>query len=231
MTEGELIMKTKRNFWGILPIMLLIVTCFTFELYTEKKQDKVKQPVQASLGSIEDLAPRYTDYNCNIYHDDIKQQIPDNYLIKKNVDFEMESVNDSLYYAAAYNLKTLGFNVTGVQVKKSMKDIEPKLMDAAVRLNTKKTNSTCYCGTLEQLKMRLCNGRPIIVMIPDMNSIKQAVNVVGYDKDNIYLLDSQFDAGRSQDYNRKIIIEEFKSCWSDNNGMGEYVTIDIRKEN
>lgn len=91
-----------------------------------------------------------------------------------------------------------------------------------------------YHGNIDTLKQRLIEGHPIIVFIRIPKDTHYAV-VIGYDEQNIYLVDSlkeNANVSNSQ-YNRVLLNEEFVNVWKSKTLLPNniYIVVKTQKDN
>ena len=149
--------------------------------------------------------------------DTINVQFQDSYFLKKSSYFEKQDKNQCGGYSSAYVLRYLGEDIKG---KDAYDNLGRKLSNGYVLpqaltdlFSSYGYHSRLYRGDLEQLKMRLSQGNPIIILIGDKFNWQHYVTVVGYDKDSIYFYDSNKDTDNSKGYNRIMSSTEFIDLW------------------
>lgn len=149
--------------------------------------------------------------------DNIKIEFSKKYIIPNKSYFEKQKRSQCGGYSSAYVLRFLGEKVKGEEIYSSM---NYKLSNGYVlpqaliqTFDKYDVSAELYSGTLDTLKTRLANGIPIIVIIGDGFKWQHYVTVTGYDENNIYLYDSNFENETSKSYNRTISNSEFINTW------------------
>ncbi len=148
--------------------------------------------------------------------DHIEVKYPDELLIKKQSYFEIQGLNQCAGYSSAYLLRHLDQDISGSEVyeKLDYKFSNGYVLPQAIIKTLKEYDLEIilYKGNLEQLKTRLNNKKPIVVLIGDSYRWQHYVSVVGYDKDNIYLYDSLYEDS-PKSYNRVMDNDKFLDYW------------------
>lgn len=141
----------------------------------------------------------------------------DTYFVKSKSYFEKQAKGQCAGFSSAYVLRTLGEEISGsenyerLDHKFSNGYVMPQaIIDIFLEYGHK---AEMLRGDLEQLKTRLNERKPIIVLIGHFTSWQHYVTVVGYDEDNIFLYDSNMDTDNTNGYNRTMTNAEFVSQW------------------
>lgn len=149
---------------------------------------------------------------------DIKEiEYSDTYFVDSKSYFEKQKRGQCAGFSSAYVLRVLGEEVSG---SKNYERLDHKFSNgyvvpqALIEIFEEYGHEVeMFHGDLEQLKTRLNQGNPIIVLIGHFVSWQHYVTVVGYDEDNIFLYDSNMDTDNSHGYNRTMSNAEFVSQW------------------
>ena len=183
----------------------------------EKKKSKVKIALAVMLSIVIAFAGIFTA--SRVYRISVT---PEEYMIKTENYFDYQSHLECSGYASAYALRSLGEDVTGLELYESFtdKNEDGTLAPIFLRKNLIKMGYKCSLrfGTVEDLKYEVSRGTPVVVLIrwnSYQDSILHYVPVVGYDEKFIYVADSMRDKvnADNEHYNRKIEIEYFKELW------------------
>ncbi len=134
-------------------------------------------------------------------------------------------------YASAYLMRNLGEEVDGeglyIEFKRQF-----GFVSANGIVNVFKGHgyrAKAYHGNVGTLKQRLIEGQPIIVFIRISNDTHYAV-VVGYDEQNIYMVDSLEKNANVLDerYNRAIKTKEFETVWKNGTILPDNIYIVVK---
>lgn len=160
------------------------------------------------------------------------------YMITTDNYFDYQRHYECSGYAPAYALRSLGVQVTGLELYYSYGNKNP---DGTLDVNPLVENlrelgyqSSFHVGTLTDLKYAVKKGTPVVVVIQvDLDRpYLHYVPVVGYDKDYIYVAESldYMVTGETEHYNRKIEIETFKKLWNNkiNSAGNIYITVGVK---
>lgn len=141
----------------------------------------------------------------------------DTYFVDSKSYFEKQKRGQCAGFSSAYVLRALGEEISG---SKNYEGLDHKFSNgyvmpqALIEIFEEYGHEVgMFRGDLEQLKTRLNQGKPIIVLIGHFISWQHYVTVVGYDEDNIFLYDSNMDTDNSRGYNRTMSNAEFVSQW------------------
>jgi len=150
-------------------------------------------------------------------NDTIAIEFSDTYFVESKSYFEKQERGQCAGFSSAYVLRILGEEISGsVNYERLGHKFDNGYVMPQALLDIFKEydyNAEMLRGDLEQLKTRLNQGNPIIVLIGHFVSWQHYVTVVGYDEDNIYLYDSNMDTNNSNGYNRTMTNAEFVSQW------------------
>ena len=166
---------------------------------------------------------------CNFSYLRLRISTPNQFFIKTENHFEIQSGNACSGYAAAYVFRHLGVDAKGEEI---YQDIPGKNTDGTVTperltwyLNKKGYKADLCYGSLLQLKNAVSKGIPVIVFVrvSGDSSDYHYLSVTGYDDEYIYVAESlgYMVNNKENYYNRKIKTEEFKKMWK----------TDIRRKN
>lgn len=149
------------------------------------------------------------------------------YLVESKSYFEKQERGQCAGFSSAYVLRILGEEISGSEIYKRLGHkfsngyVMPQaLIDIFAEYGH---DVEMLRGDLEQVKTRLNQGIPIIVLIGHFVSWQHYVTVVGYDEDNIFLYDSNRDTDNSNGYNRTMTNTEFVSQWENEIPLFEQV--------
>ena len=149
--------------------------------------------------------------------DTIEIEYSDTYFVEAKSYFEKQERGQCAGFSSAYVLRILGEEISGNENYERLghKFANGYVMPQALLDIFKEYDYSAEIlrGDLEQLKTRLNQGNPIIVLIGHFVSWQHYVTVIGYDEDNIYLYDSNMDIDNSNGYNRTMTNAEFVSQW------------------
>lgn len=159
--------------------------------------------------------------------DNIEIQYSDTYFVTKHSYFEKQEKSQCGGYSSAYVLRCLGEDITG---KSCYDQLGYKFSNGYV-LPQALTEmfaqydyaATIYRGDLDSLKTRLRQGNPLIVLVGKSYHWQHYITVVGYDKDNVYIYDSNNDIDNSKGYNRALSYADFMAIWE--NGIPFFAKI------
>ena len=143
------------------------------------------------------------------------------YLLKEPNRMDFQKTTECSGFSTAYVLRSFGIEIKGNDVYAK---IEHKMKNGAVLPGMLKRAIQGYGfnvkykkGSLDSLKVDLCEGNRIIVLIKtrrDKNWLHY-VSVVGYDEENIFIAESlnYLVNCEEQYYNRKLTNQEFLKFW------------------
>ncbi|WP_332645868.1 cysteine peptidase family C39 domain-containing protein [Lysinibacillus sp. 54212] len=175
-----------------------------------------------------------------------KRDYPSNYLIKRNNRIDSQNNRECAAFSTAYVLRHFGMDAEGEELytnfpsKTRAGNVYPKGIRTVLRKKGFKTNY--YKGNIDTLKYEVSKGTPVIAFIKvhkDRNDL-HFVPVVGYDKEYIYLSESLREMvncnGDSNNYNRKVPINEFRELWNVKNikilfYSYTYITVESHRAN
>jgi len=163
--------------------------------------------------------------------------IPLRYAIDYEGMFEKQGRNQCSAFSTAYILRFFGKDIEGARVYQEIKykiPVSGYVLPKGIIAYLKESglNPHIYTGTLDNLKIRLTDGNPIIVLVGKNIRWQHYMTLIGFDseKKELYF----FDSGRNQDENgelpgnRTMTEEYFLSMW--NNGLPVfnrvYITIE-----
>ena len=144
------------------------------------------------------------------------------FLIERPVRIDFQSKEDCAGYSVAYLLRFIGIEANGAELYEKIpnryqkdyvfpKGIVRLLQNYGIKIKYK-------VGNLNSLKNEVAKGNPVIIMIRSRigQSYFHFVNVVGYDKNYIYIADSFKDFANCEYsvYNRKIDTKTFMKLWN-----------------
>lgn len=149
--------------------------------------------------------------------DRIDATFPEEFFVEKKSYFEKQGKGQCGGYSSAYVLRCLGKDISGSANYEQLghKFANGYIMPQALLdvFHDYGYKAKLYRGELEQLKARLAEGTPIIVLFGDGIKWQHYVTVVGYDKNGIYLYDSNKGTDNLQRYNRTLKSSEFVKQW------------------
>lgn len=145
-----------------------------------------------------------------------------NFLITKPNFSEKQGKVECSGYSSAYVYRHLGKEVTGRQLYQEMPCKTRKGLvycRGIVRLAKRYGFSAKFhIGNLTALKNTIAKGVPVIAMVRTKihSRALHFIAVVGYDEENIYVVDSVASSrnATNEHYNRVIPIKEFKKLWN-----------------
>ena len=156
-----------------------------------------------------------------------KYDCPDAYQVAKKSYFEKQGKNQCAGFSSAYLLRVLGVEMTGEEAYTALGH---KLKNGYVLpqgildlLQKNGVSVKLYHGDLEQLKAQVAKGIPVIVLIGNALRWQHYVTVVGYNRENIYLYDTEKEPDNTKGYNRVLSNAEFLSRWNNRLPMFERV--------
>ena len=146
----------------------------------------------------------------------------EHFLITKPNHSEKQGKVECSAYASAYVFRHLGKNVTGAELYQEMPCKAPNgyvFCRGIVKLARKYGfYARFHIGNLTALKNTVANGVPVIVMVHSNihSNVFHYITVVGYDKENIYAVDSakKVQNFKKEHFNRIIPINEFNKLWN-----------------
>lgn len=153
------------------------------------------------------------------YHRKLKKET---FLITKPNRYETQGNVECSAFASAYVYRHFGKRADGMTLYKEMPCKSRKgyvYCRGIVRLAKKYGFKAKFCtGNLNALKNTIANGNPVIVMV--RSGIKSRnlhyITIVGYDKENLYAVDSAASLRNVNEahYNRVIPVSQFKKLWN-----------------
>jgi len=152
----------------------------------------------------------------------VKKLEQEHFIITKPNHSEKQGKVECSAYALAYVFRHLGKNVTGQQLYQEMPCKAPNgyvFCRGIVNLARKYGfHARFHIGNLTALKNTIAKGVPAIVMVHSNahSNTFHYIALVGYDKENIYAIDSarKVQNSSNEHYNRIIPINEFKKLWN-----------------
>lgn len=159
---------------------------------------------------------------------------PETYMIREKNYFDYQSGLECAAFSSAYILRHFGEKADGVEL---FKNFPGKVSDGGVSpygivkfFQSRGYKAEFKCnGTIEELKMEVSKGIPVIVFIRvnEQELGTHYIPLVGYDKDYFYFAESLPYMANYKDeedlpYNRKIEISEFKKLWYNIDGRWNY---------
>lgn len=147
---------------------------------------------------------------------------PKGYLIEVPNYFEQQGTNQCGGFASAFVMRHFGQDCLGEDVygqlnyKLSSGYVLPQaILDYFAG---QKYQVTLYQSSLSQLKTRVAQGNPVIILMGQGGSWQHYAVVVGYDDENVYLFDSlKQTVDNNPYYNRSMPSTYFGELW--NNGI------------
>ncbi len=148
----------------------------------------------------------------------IAQTIPESFFITNSTYIDYQEKDDCSAYSTAYVLRYLGKDVSGKEIYPQMKRFFGLMTIRSINKVIEKHGykARSYHGSIDTLKQRIAQDKPVICYIKN-NDDTHYVVAVGYDSENIYLVDSikeNENVLNSDLYNRKVGIKEFKQLWT-----------------
>ena len=148
-------------------------------------------------------------------------EYPESFLPIADNLHEVQGTNQCAGYSAAFLLRHYGYDNTlgadayaQMDYKLSTGYVLPQAIVDYLTENGLQTR--LVTSSLEQLKAHVSSGNPIIVLIGSGRHWQHYVTVIGYDSDNIYLVDTLKEPS-TDPYNRTMTHSEFTTQW--NNGI------------
>lgn len=165
--------------------------------------------------------------------DTVKREYENTYNVKTCSYFEKQGKSQCGGFSSAYILRCLGTKINGnenyeqLSHKFSNGYVMPQaLLDVFKKYKYK---PTLYHGSFEQLKTRLNQGNPIIILIGSGTKWQHYVTVVGYDENNVYLYDSNKNTDNSKGYNRILKNSDFLTQWQNKIPLFENIYFVVTK--
>lgn len=152
---------------------------------------------------------------------------PSEFMIVDDNYFDYQKHYECSGYSSAYVLRSLGEDVTGLELHGSFtgKNPDGSLGPIGLRKNLNAAGYRCsiLSGSLEDLKYRVSRGTPVIALIR-VNTFQpylHYVPVVGYDDEYIYVAESlkNLANAENENYNRAIEVEDFLELWKTSNSL------------
>ena len=143
--------------------------------------------------------------------------VPESFFISNGTHIDFQESGDCSAYATAYALRCLGKDVSGKDLYPQMKRFLGLMTVQSVKKTIEKQGFQAqgYSGSVDKLKQRIAQDKPVICYVTDKEDSHYAV-AVGFDSDYIYLADSIKENTNVENptfYNRKVTIAEFKNIW------------------
>ena len=183
--------------YGVFIVVLVFITILNFSLnfLGLKFKDVFSQPLPQK--------------------DKITIDYPKEFFVKGKSFFEKQRKNQCGGYSSAYVLRYFGKDVNG---KVNYDNLNHKFANGYVMpigitesFNKQNIEISLYKGNIDTLKTRLFKANaPTIVLIGNKWHWQHYVTVTGYDKNNIYIYDSNKDTDNSKGYNRIMTTEKFQ---------------------
>ncbi len=143
------------------------------------------------------------------------------YLITSSNHIEIQGFNQCAGFSSAYLMRHYGKDVTGDMIYKNMPHLDNGtiLPKHVVRLlRNEGFDAGYFRGSIDTLKALVEKGDPVIVFIRSSldSDILHFVNVVGFDEENIFIVDSLENNINepSEHYNRKVSLADFRKIWN-----------------
>lgn len=154
--------------------------------------------------------------------DTISSDFPENYLIETPNSFEQQGTNQCGGFASAFVMRHFRQDCSGEDI---YNQLDYKLSSGYVLpqaildyFTGHQYQITLYQSNLSQLKTRVAQGDPVIILMGQGGSWQHYAVVVGYDEENIYLFDSlKQTVEDNPNYNRSMTTAYFEKLW--NNGI------------
>ncbi|HAX73201.1 MAG TPA: hypothetical protein DCY20_06730 [Firmicutes bacterium] len=158
--------------------------------------------------------------------DDIDTRLASQLIIEEENSFETQVHNECSAFSSAYVLRHFGESITGMTLYESLNFKLP--LSGYVLPNGILSyfheldyDITMFSGTLNQLKMRLGAGVPIIVLVGEGVNWQHYMTLIGYNTDlkELYFFDSlrKEDENAELPGNRTLTEDYFLSMWD--NGL------------
>ena len=157
--------------------------------------------------------------------DKIRIDYPSSYVIKQKNFCEIQKNFECAGFSSAYILRHFNIQTSGLMEYNKIKYktfsglVFPKgILKLFEKYNFK---ATFYRGNIQQLKMRISNGVPVIALIKflENKNYLHYISVIGYDDENLYLaesLEELINSKETTNYNRIIKIDDFIKLWDIN---------------
>lgn len=198
--------KSRKPIKKILINLLLITIAFTFVL-------KVLLTMSGLGLSLSDIYSQSLPRN-----DKIEIKYESSYFVSEKSYFEKQGKSQCGGFSSAYIMRVLGKEITGDKCYSQLKYkfsngyvLPQALLDI---LKNNEIEARLFRGNLATLKTRLNENKPIIVLLGNSVRWQHYVTVVGYNKEIIYLYDSNKSTDNSTGYNRTMTNEEFLKQWN-----------------
>lgn len=145
------------------------------------------------------------------------QNLPESFFITNGTYIDYQENDDCSAYSTAYVLRSLGKDVSGKEIYPQMKRFFGLMTVRSISKTIEKQGYKAqgYHGSINTLKQRIAQNKPVICYITNSNDTHYVV-AVGYDNENIYLVDSikeNENVSNSDLYNRKVAVKEFEKLW------------------
>lgn len=151
--------------------------------------------------------------------------LPDTrFVYAENNYYSYQSGKDCAGYAAAYILRNEGTEAEGAEVYQEMKHFfgVVAVHNVVDTLQAYNLEAKAYHGTIETLKARIHEGKPVIALVTITLGHSTGLHylvVVGYDEEYIYVADStgpKANIFSEVQYNRRLTYSEFEELWKTN---------------
>lgn len=157
-----------------------------------------------------------------------KSYPPEFFCAAQDNPMDLQTDGNCASYAAAYVLRSLGVQTDGEEIAPEMRRIfgfVPARSIVTV-LEARGLSAEACRGDVDTLKHRLSAGTPVIVFVSIPGDTHYAV-VVGYDPENLYLVDSLAENRNADDsrYNRKLTTREFERIWRTDTVLSDNIYI------
>jgi ABC-type bacteriocin/lantibiotic exporter with double-glycine peptidase domain len=165
-------------------------------------------------------------------------EYPPVYYITNTNKFEQQPPNQCAAYATAYVLRNFGREVTGDEIYKRMSfkiPVSGYILPKGIITFVKKSGfkSEIYKGDLSNLKSKVAEGNPVVVLIGKGFYWQHYMTLVGYndDKQELYFYDSKRtnDENNSLVGNRSMTEEYFMELWKNGLPIFNRVYISVSK--
>lgn len=145
---------------------------------------------------------------------------PESFFISNGTYIDYQENDDCSAYATAYALRCLGKEISGKELYPQMNRFLGLMTVQSVKkaIENQGYQAHSYHGSIETLKQRIAQDRPVVCYVKDKDDSHYVV-AVGYDKEYIYLADSikeNINVENPTFFNRKEKIEDFKQLWKNN---------------
>ena len=143
--------------------------------------------------------------------------ITESFFIANGTYIDYQEKDECSAYSTAYVLRSLGMDVSGKEIYPKMKRFLGLMTVQSISKEIEKHGFKAqgYHGSINTLKQRIAQNKPVICYITNSNDTHYVV-AVGYDNENIYLVDSikeNENVSNSDLYNRKVAVKEFEKLW------------------